>query len=242
MSPAGRRFAKLIPLLVMLGTASALHAQTPPAPASSAGIFSCTDDRGRRVTADRPIADCTDREQRVLNRDGSLRAIYPPTLTVDERAAKEARDRQQAEARAAHADAVRRDRNLLVRYPSEAPHLKAREAALAPVLLAMKATEQRLQELQAQRKPLLAEAEFYPGKTLPAKLRAQIDANEAATDAQREAAARQQAEIERLNGIYDAELARLQQLWAGAVPGSLGPIRPTSVAASASAAKPGNLR
>lgn len=241
MSPVGRHCSKLALLLIACGTAPALRAQSTP-PASSAGIYSCTDDRGRKITADRPIADCTAKEQRVLNKDGSLRTIYPPTLTADERTAKEAQDRQQAEARAAQADAVRRDRNLLARYPTEAPHRKAREAALDPVRLAMKATEQRLHDLEAERKPLMAEAEFYVGKPLPPKLRSQIDANEAATEAQREAAARQQAEIERINGLYDAELARLRQLWAGAVPGSLGPIQPTSVAASASAAKPGNLR
>ena len=66
----------------------------------------------------------------MLNRDGSLRAVVPPTLTADERAEKEARDRAAAEAEAAaQADAVRRDRNLMARYPNEAAHNRAREAA-----------------------------------------------------------------------------------------------------------------
>lgn len=240
-----RPLATSLALLLTLGAASPLAwSQPAPAASGSGAIYSCTDDRGRKITADRPIPDCTAKEQRVLNRDGSLRGIHPPTLTIEERAAREAQERRQAEARAALADAVRRDRNLLARYPNEAPHQRARESALDSVRLAMKATEQRLKELAAERQPLLAEAEFYVGKPLPAKLRMQLEANEVATEAQRDAAAYQQAEIERINRLYDAELARLRQLWAGAAPGTLGPIQPlpSPVAASASAARPTNLR
>ena len=229
-------------LLLLASAAPLLRAQGSPAPASAAGIYTCVDDQGRKITADRPIASCTAKEQRVLNKDGSLKAVFPPILTVEERAQKEAAERKQAEARAAHADAVRRDRNLLARYPNEAPHRKAREAALDTVRVAMKATETRLRALEAERKPLLAESEFYVGKALPPKLRGQLDANDAAASAQREAAVNQQAELERVSRLYDAELARLRLLWAGAVPGSLGPIAPqriaSPVAASASNLKP----
>jgi len=94
------------------------------------------------------------------------------------------------------------------------------------VRLAIKATEDRLKELQAERKPLDNEAEFYKGKRLPPKLKGQIESNDTAIEAQREAAANQQSEVNRVNRIYDTELVRLQKLWAGAVPGSLGPISP----------------
>ena len=104
----------------------------------------------------------------------------------------------------------------------------------------------RLRELAAERKPLLAEAEFYAGKALPAKLRGQLDANDASTSAQREAVVSQEAELDRVNQLYDAELARLKQLWGGAVPGSMGPITaqrvPSPVAASASNLKASTLR
>ena len=238
-----------LPLLLLVLLASAaggLRAQGSAAPASAAGIYTCTDDHGRRITADRPIASCTAKEQRVLNKDGSLKMVFPPILTVEERAEKDAQERKLAEARASQADAVRRDRNLLTRYPNEAPHGKAREAALDTVRAAMKASESRLAALEAERKPLLAEAEFYVGKPLPAKLRNQLDANDTATSAQREAAVNQQAELARVNRLYDAELARLRLLWAGAVPGSMGPIAPpriaSPVASSASNLKASNLR
>lgn len=215
-------------------------AQAAPGP----GIYTCIDDRGRRLTADRPIAECRHKEQQILNRDGSVRSVLPPTLTAEERAEKESRERAAAEARAAAADAARRDRNLMSRFPNEAAHQRAREAALDTVRLAMRATELRLRELQAARKPLLDEAEFYAGKQLPPKLRNALDANDAAVEAQRAASATQEAELGRINRLYDAELERLRRLWAGATPGSLGPLpaasagRPADAGGSGGAGRP----
>lgn len=205
-------------------------AQTPPS--AGAGIYTCIDAQGRRLTSDRPIADCSSREQRVLNRDGSVRQVIPPTMTAEERAEREAADRRAEIARAAQADAVRRDRNLVSRFPDEAAHRKSREAALDTVRLAMKSTERRVRELAAERKPLLDEAEFYRGRPMPARLKQQFDANDAGVDAQRQAAATQEAELVRINKLYDLELERLRRLWAGARPGSLPPV------AGAAAARP----
>ena len=220
----------------LLAWAGAAAAQ--PAP-PGAGIYTCIDDKGRRLTSDRPIAQCTAKEQQILNRDGSLKGVHPPTLTAEERAEREARERKSSAERMALLEATRRDKNLLARYPDAAAHRKARETAIDTVRLAIKATEARMKELDAERKPLLNEAEFYKGKALPAKLKGQMEANETAVEAQREAAANQQAELDRVNRIYDIELSRLQKLWAGAAPGSLGAmpaaaraVRPAVAAAS----------
>lgn len=197
-------------------------------------IYTCVDGQGRRLTSDRPIAECTSREQRVLNRDGSVRQVVPPVLTAEERAEREAAERRAELARAAQADAVRRDRNLVARFPNEAAHHKAREAALDTVRLATKATELRVKELAAERKPLLDESEFYKGKPLPARLKQQLDANDAAAAAQRQATTAQALELERINRLYDAELDRLHRLWAGAALGSIQPAVPLAPATPAS--------
>lgn len=205
--------------LLALAAAAAAAAE----PAAGPGIYTCTDDQGRRLTSDRPIPQCSGKEQRVLNRDGSVRQIVPPTLTVEERAEREAVERRAARARAEQADAVRRDRNLLARYPDEAAHQRAREAALDPIRMASQQTEQRLRELAAERKPLLDEAEFYKNKPLPPRLKQALDANDGAAEAQRAAAVTQSAEMVRINKLYDQELEHLKKLWAGAPPGSLRP-------------------
>lgn len=243
--PAARlRLAlRLLPALCAAGVASAAWAQPARAPASS--IYTCIDDKGRKLTSDRPIAECSGKEQLLLNRDGSVQRVIPPTLTVEERAEKEVRDRKAAEARAAQQDAVRRDRYLIARFPNEAAHQKAREAALDNARVAIKTTETRLRELDLERRPLLNEAEFYQGKPLPPKLKQQIDANDAALEAQRMLASNQRAELRRINALFDAERERLQKLWGGAPAGSLGPLpnlppvpAPAPVAAAPSPASP----
>jgi hypothetical protein len=197
-------------------------------------VFTCVAANGRTLTSDRLIAECTDREQRVLSGDGTLLRIVPPTLTADERAEKEARERKAIAEREAKAEAVRRDRNLLLRYPNEQAHQWARDAAMSDIRTSIQLSEMRQRELIAERKPLLDEAEFYKDKPLPAKLRQQIDANEAAATAQQDAQNNQKAELERVTRLFDAELARLKRLWAGAPPGSLG----AATAEAASAASP----
>jgi hypothetical protein len=198
----------------------------------SAGIYSCVDANGKKLTSDRPIPECVSRDQRLLNSDGSIRQVVPPVPTADERAAIEARQQEEALARAVQREAIRRDRNLLQRFPSEAAHHKAREAALEDTRKALRISEARLAALEKERKPLMDESEFYVGKQMPLKLRQQIDGNDAAAEAQRNLLQNQKAELVRVNELYDLELERLRKLWSGAQPGSLGALPPAEVASA----------
>jgi hypothetical protein len=212
-----------LPLLACAAALSApgARAEGGADAAAGKGIYTCTTADGRKLTGDRPIPECTSREQRVLNPDGSQRTTLPPFLSPEERAAKELADRRANAERLAQLDAIRRDRTLMLRYPTEAAHQRARNAALDDANKATRISERRVKDLGAERKPLLDEAEFYQGKALPAKLKQQLDANDAAIEAQRVLIENQKAETVRINGRFDAELARLRKLWAGAPPGSL---------------------
>lgn len=205
--------------------------------ASAPRIFSCIDANGKRLTSDRTIPECVAREQRVLNSDGSVKRIVPPTMTAEERADAEAREREASAERVARQDAIRRDRNLVARFPNEAAHRRAREAALDDVRNSVRISEARVKLLMAERKPLLDEAEFYVGKPLPTKVKSQLDANDASLAAQRTLIQNQDTEIVRINALYDAELARLRKLWAGAPAGSLGPAAAAAPSAAAPAPK-----
>ena len=218
-------------LLTCLGVAL-----TGEAAAAAVPIYSCTDASGKKLTSDHPIAECLNREQRLLNADGSLRKVVPPTPTSDERAEAEAAERRAAAERAAQLDAVRRDRNLMIRFPNEAAHRHAREAALDDVRKAVRTSEERLKLLAAERKPLLDEAEFYADRPLPAKLRQALDANDAAVEAQRTLVLNQQSEIVRINNLFDVELERLKRLWGGTPPGSMGVLAAAPAAAAAGSA------
>jgi Domain of unknown function (DUF4124) len=193
-----------------------------------AGIYQCVDANGKKLTSDRPIAACFDREQRELRPDGSTKRVVPPTMTSDERNALEAKEREELAKRVNIKDAVRRDRLLAARFPNEAAHNAAREVALNDARRAVQLSETRITSLTTERKPLLDESEFYVGKPLPAKLKQLLDANDAATDAQRSLLQNQQEEIVRINANFDAELERLRRLWSGA---AAGPIAVHPVAA-----------
>jgi hypothetical protein len=142
-------------------------------------------------------------------------------MTPEQRAAAEERRRQLERQETARKDAIRRDRNLMHRYPDEATHARARANALEVVQRVIGGAERQLAELATERKGLDAEAEFYKSRRLPARLKGQIDANDAQQQAQRDVIQAQQTELSRINGLYDAELQRLRRLWAGAPPGSL---------------------
>ena len=68
-------------------------AQQPPV---TGGVYTCTDAKGRKLTADRPIAECTDREQKILNPSGTVKAKVGPSLTAQEKADLELKDKRDA--------------------------------------------------------------------------------------------------------------------------------------------------
>ena len=223
MRTLSRKASTLTGACALWVAAGGVWAQAP-APGTAVEIYVCTDDQGRRITADRPIRECMDRPQRILNPDGSQRGVKNPPMTAQERAAKEAQERQVAEEAAAKAEAVRRDRNLLSRYRNEDMHRAARESALDPVRLTMDLTETRLAQLRRERRALEEETRAPKSKDHAATLKLQLEANEAAAAAQRENTASQRAELDRINRIYDIELERLKRLWAGEPAGSMGAI------------------
>lgn len=227
------RYTGFAELGLLLGLTALLAGE---AWAASAPIYSCTDASGKKLTSDRPIAECSNRDQKLLNADGSVRKIVPPTPTADERADAETAERRAMAERAAQQDAVRRDRNLMLRFPNEAAHRRAREAAQDDVRKAIRTSGERLKLLAAERKPLLDEAEFYPAQNLPPKLRQALDANDAAVEAQRTLVLNQQAEVVRINNLFDVELERLKRLWGGAQPGSMGVLAMAPEAASSASA------
>ncbi len=208
-----KRLAEMVGLgLLLAGCAWLAHAQG----GVEGGIYTCIDAKGRKLTSDRPIRECADREQRLLNPSGTVRAIIPPTLTGPERAALEARQRREAEERARQAEEKRRERALLVRYPNRTVHDKERSEALASISIVRQAAMNRVKELERQRKELDTELEFYakdPSK-VPPSLQRLVDENAKSMAVQERFIADQEAEMGRVNGRFDEELARLQQLWA----------------------------
>ena len=180
------------------------------------GVYTCVDSKGRKLTSDRPIAECIDREQKVLNPSGTVKAKVGPNLTAQERADQEAKERQEAEARAILAEEKRRERALLIRYPSREVHDRERHDALAQVGAVTQAASKRVDELLLDRRKLDEELEFYkkdPSRA-PQALRRQIEDVNQSMAVQKRFIAEQENEVRRINARFDEELVRLRQLWA----------------------------
>jgi hypothetical protein len=186
------------------------------APAWAEGIYTCVDAKGRRLTSDRPIIECLDREQRELTPGGTLRRKIGPSLTAEERAAEEDKQRLAVEERNRALEDKRRERALLVRYPDKVAHEKERNAALAQADSAIESANQHTQELLKERKRLDLEMEFFrndPAK-VPDRLKRRIDQNATDIDAQKRFVLAQEEEKRRINVRFDEELGKLRQLWA----------------------------
>ena len=203
---------------VGVATALLLCGGAALAQGNAQSIYSCTDAKGRRITSDRPIVDCLDREQQRLGRTGTVREVIPPSYTRAEREKVEAQRRAEQEQQARAQEERRRERALLIRYPNQAVHDKERVDALAQIDDLIAAVNKRELALIEQRQGIQKELEFYennPAKA-PLWLRRKIEDNDKQMDVQKRFLADQVAEKQRLNTRFDEELAKLKQLWAGA--------------------------
>ena len=185
------------------------------APATASGIYSCTDASGRRITSDRPIAACVDREQRVLGNTGVELRRLGPTLTEQERAAQEAKHRQEQAEQLQLREERSRERAMLLRYPNQGVHDEARTDALAQVNDVIAIAKNRQTELTQRRRKLNTEMEFYQKdpKKAPALLRRQLKENDDSQAEQQRYIAQQESEKQRINQRFDAELQQLRKLW-----------------------------
>lgn len=181
-----------------------------------ASIFTCVDATGRRITSDRPIAACVDRQQRELSPSGTTRRIIGPTLTQHERAKLAVEERKAQAERERAADERRRDRMLVTRYPNQTAHDAERASTLELTDAQIKLVRQRQLDLQQQREILKQEMEFYqndPARA-PAKLKRALEDNDSQTDGQRRNLLTHVNEKQRINQRFDLELTHLRALWA----------------------------
>jgi Domain of unknown function (DUF4124) len=187
-------------------------------------IYTCVDAKGRKLTSDRPIAECIDREQKELNVSGTVKRTVKPVMTAEEQRIFDDKQKAEAEEKARIDEEKRKDRALLTRYPNRASHDQERAEALGQVDDVMKAATRRIGELAAQRKDINTELEFYkkdPSKA-PFSLKRQIEDNDNSVAVQKRFILDQESEKKRINIRFDEELGKLKSLWqmAGSTSGS----------------------
>ena len=193
-----------------------IHLGLTQAQTTEPHIYTCTDARGRKLTSDRPIAECYDREQKLLNPSGTVKGKLPPSLTASERTELELKEKAGLEERARINEEKRRDRALLTRYPNKGVHDKERAEVVNQIGAVRLAAVNRVGELLRQRLEVSLEMEFYvkdPAKA-PASLRRSAEESVQNIAIQNRFVADQDAELQRVNTRFDDELIRLKQLWA----------------------------
>lgn len=189
---------------------------TQAQPISTQTIYTCVDARGRKLTSDRSIPECSDREQKLLNANGTLKATLKPVPTALERLAQEAKVKAEQDEQTRINDERRRDRALLIRYPNPAMHDKERAQALAQIGVVRQAAAKRVDELVSQRTAINQELAFYkkdPGKA-PPSLSHRVNEVTQSLAVQERFMAEQDGELKRVNARFDNEQGRLKQLWA----------------------------
>lgn len=200
---------------LVLGWLAALGHGAVQAQLPTPEIYTCLDARGRKLTSDRPIAECRDREQKILNPSGTVKTRIGPTLTAKERAEQEAKEKAEQAQRAMLEEEKRRDRALLIRYPTQSAHQLERSNALDHINRVKQTAQVQVTDLQAQKIKLLDEMAFYakdPSRA-PQRLKRQLDEVNQTLAAQGRFLADKDAEIMRVNARFDAEQQRLAPLW-----------------------------
>lgn len=205
--------------------------------AMAQSIYTCVDGKGRKITSDRPIAECTDRAQQEMSATGTVKRVLGPSLTAQERAALEDKEKQAAETRARELEDKRRDRALLLRYPNRKVHDNERALALTQIDEVILASSKRTVQLSEQRKLIDSELEFYKNDVAkaPLSVKRRVEENDSGVAVQKRFIADQELEKKRVNMRFDEELIKLKQLWGMAsAPIGSGPV---GVAPAASAAR-----
>ena len=196
--------------------------------AMAQGIYTCVDAKGRKITSDRPIPDCMDRTQQEISPQGTVKRVIGPTLTAQERAVQDDKDKAALELRLQAQEEKRRDKSILARFPNLAAHDKERGQVLEQIDEVIKSAAKRTVELAEQRVAINADYEFYkkdPSKA-PGALKRRLEENDSNIAVQQRFIVEQDAGKRRVNQRFDEELVKLRALWAMAnapVGGSLKP-------------------
>ena len=194
--------------LIALAAAAAVQAQV------KAQVYTCTTATGRKITADRPIPECMDREQRELQTSTGRVNILKPKQTEAERWAEREAQKQLEREKESTVQQQRRDQQLLARYPDEAALEEKRSYMLEEVKKRWAPTLEEQAEINVRRKEIsaAADARRKAGKTADfstAKEAAQLERRTFQLQPMMDKA---QADIDRVNQDMDTDLARLRYL------------------------------
>jgi hypothetical protein len=193
----------VIATLLSVGASGAL--------AQASSIYTCRDHSGKTLTSDRPIADCAG-VMRELGPSGVVKREIGPPLTADQQRQKDADDKARRAADEAAREKHRRDTALLASYQTTDQIEAARRRSLADADASIKTSQERLADLEKERKGLELEGQVYAGKPMPPLFKRKLEDNQALIDDEQASIKARQADMGRVNQRYDDDLRRFREL------------------------------
>lgn len=175
-------------------------------------IYCCDDANGRKVCGDFLPAACQGRAYEERDNRGFVTKTVEAPLSEEQQARRDAEKIKKEEAAAKVAEERRRTLALLSTYSSERDIDSARDRALAEVEKNMKQTQQRLEEATKKKLKLDNEKEFYKGKQLPDRLKADVRENEKEIKAQKVAVNGWAKDMEEVRSRFAEEKKRYLEL------------------------------
>jgi hypothetical protein len=176
-------------------------------------IFTCTVS-GKTFSGDRVPQECANSDVRELNRDGSLRRIIARPLTQDELRARATEAKKRLEDEDKQLAQRRRDKSLLEAYASDEEIEAARVKSLETATQSISRANQRIANLNSERKKLDDEAEFYKKRVLPDQIKRSYVSVQQQVSAEEKILSDARAETQRINDLFDAQKRRFRELLA----------------------------
>jgi hypothetical protein len=201
--------ARWLPVAMLAASTAASNAAAQGT--TSGNMYTCRDHSGRTVTSDRPIPDCAG-VMRELGPSGVVKREIAPPMTPEQQRQKEAEDRARRTVDETVREQHRRDLALLTAYQNEDQIEAARKRALADANDAIKTSQERLDDLQKDKKALEHEGETYKGKPVSPLYQRRVEDNQMLINDEDAAIKQRRVDVERINQRYDDDRKRFREL------------------------------
>lgn len=200
---------------VWLGGMTALSLPSAAFAQQLGWVYTCTNNQGKHLRSDRPIPECADREQRLLDQYGIERRRIGPVLTDRQHQERVQNQRQERIEQQRQRDQQRREEFLAQRFPNAEAHQQERQRQLKQFDDLATLSRIRLEQLQSNLAQVQEDLQVYRDHNQPApsQLRSSLAEAEVALRvherSMRVEAQNRQQTIDRL----DDELRHLKRLW-----------------------------
>ncbi|MEN3371805.1 hypothetical protein [Dechloromonas sp. ZS-1] len=196
-----RRLSPLLLLLLALG-------------AQAGGESYCCQEAtsGRRICADTLPDACRGRAYRVLDSAGNVVKEVAAPLTAEQKIERAREETLQKQADEHKREQRRKDQALLDTYATLADIELSQKKAEDDVRFTLQAAQSRIAAARKQQQKLMAEAEFYKKKTLPADLDKALRAVNHEVKVESELIDVKQRELEQIKIKYDTDRKRFLEL------------------------------